>query len=175
MVSIPTAHMLDPLCFLLSEFKSLNATTAITYPTVQFTKADGTKTEPAERKFVDSISVQGVLQSGATASLSISATAEATPERFEWIISGAKGSLKIEGAAAFIVMAPPTLYQYTPGEGAKWEEVQVEKGMFGDIGEVYAAYAEGRKGVVDFDEAVKRHRMVEAIYRSAEKGTRESY
>jgi len=28
---------------------------------------------------------------------------------------------------------------------------------------------------VDFDEAVTRHKMLEAIARSAEKGTRESY
>lgn len=31
------------------------------------------------------------------------------------------------------------------------------------------------QGIVDFEEAVTRHKMVEAIARSAEKGTKESY
>ena len=167
--------MLDPLCFLLSEFKSLSATTAITYPTVQFKKPDGTLTEPMERKFVDSIYVQGVLESGTIASFSVNASTDTVPDYLEWIIAGEKGSLKIEGNSAFISLGAPNLYQYTPGDDAKWEEVEFERGSFGDIGEVYKAYAEGQKGVVDFDAAVTRHKMVEAIRRSAEKGTRESY
>lgn len=176
LVSIATGHVLDTLCYLLGEFKHLNATTAITFPDMPLTGIDG-KTKTIQRKFIDSITIQGILENGAIANYAFTTTTEATPPRFEWIIYGEKGSLKFEGSNMFISMFPPTLYQYKPGEGAKWEEVGFGSLMaFGGVGEVYAAFAEGKKeGLVDFDEAVKRHRMVEAIYRSAEKGTRESY
>ena len=143
-----------------------------------------------KRNFADSISVQGVLESGATLSFVFTSTTDATPGHLQWIISGEKGSLKFEGSNGFIAMAQPTLYQHFAGGnrgsewyqpkgyeagGEGWEEVKVGDTVFGGIGEVYGAYAEGKKGYVDFEEAVTRHRLVEAIYRSAEKGTRESY
>lgn len=191
LVTIPTIHALDPLCYLLGEFKSLNATTATTMPELRFTQADGSKSEPVKSNIADFVSIQGVLESGATVSYVSSSTTEATPGHFEWIVSGEEGSLKFESGNQFIAMAPPTLYQfalpkqdgkddgdkgpYATKEGGKWEEVEVEKGPFGGIGGVYAAFAEGNKDLVDFDEAVKRHQMVEAIFRSAKNGTRESY
>lgn len=192
MVTIPTIHALDPLCYLLGEFKSLNATTATTFPELRFVQADGSRGEPVKNNIADFISIQGVLESGATVNFVFSSTTEATPGRFEWIISGEKGSLKIDGPSQFIAMAPHKLYQLAPAlendkeeeednsfatlaKGGQWKEVEFEKGPFGGIGEVYAAFADGNKDLVDFDEAVKRHRMVEAIYRSAAKGTRESY
>ena len=78
---------------------------------------------------------------------------------------------------AFISFVAPTLSLYQPGENAKWEEVEVPKsGHFGGIGEVYAAFAEGRtEALVDFEKAVTRHKMVEAIQRSSESGERVSY
>lgn len=122
-----------------------------------------------------------------------SSTTEATPARFEWIISGEKGSLRFASQSQFIAIAPHTLHQSTLPEpagkgeegkektafdrktGGQWEEVEVEKGSLGGIGAVYAAFAEGDRDLVDFDEAAKRHRMAEAIFRSAKNGTRESY
>ena len=175
MVSIGTIHTLDTLCYAISEFKSFNATTAITIPEIQFVEVDGKKGKPVPRKFADSISVQGVLENGATATSAITCTTDGTPDRFEWIISGEKGSLKLEGPTLLIQYGRLTLYQYVPSGDKKWEKVEVEEGTFGGIGEVYAAFAEGNKDVVDFDGAVKRHKMVEAIYRSARNGTRESY
>ena len=175
------------MCFLLSEFKSLNATAATTFPTLQFSKDDGTKTEPVKRSFYDSISVQGILESGATVSYASTCTTDATPEYLQWIIAGDKGALKFEGPSSFIAFAQPTLsksvggnivmkgYEMIGGAPASWEEVKVETAEFGGIGQAYAAYAEGSKYYVDFDQALKRHQMVEAIYRSIEKGTRESY
>ena len=191
-ISIATAHILDPLCFLLGEFQSLNATTAITFPTIQFTKPDGTKTDPEARNLADSILIQGVLEGGITAGFMNSFTTEALPDTFEWIISGEQGSLKFSGASSFLAISPPMLYLHTkdakkvPTEGtpsktneaSDWEEVDVGPPTpgFGGVGPVYEAFASGKKGTyVDFDAAVTRHKMVEAIYRSTEKGTRETY
>lgn len=190
-VTIPTIHALDPLCYLLGEFKSFIATTATTFPEIRFIQDDGSKGEPVKSTRADFVSIQGVLESGATAIFVSSSTTEATPGRFEWIICGEEGSLKFEGTSQFIAMAPHTLYQSAPPqqdgkgeedkglhafkEGGKWEKVEVEQISFGGIGDVYRAFAEGNKDLVDFDGAVKRHKMVEAIFRSAKNGTRESY
>ena len=191
LVTIPTIHSLDPLCYLLGEFKTFNATTTTVFPELHFIQADGSKGEPVKSNIADCISISGVLESGASVSFASVSTTKATPEHLEWIISGEKGSLKFEGPGQFIAMSPPTLYRFALAEpdgqgkeglnrsvsekGGQWEEVEVEKGLLGGIGEVYAAFAEGNKDLVDFDVAVKRHQMVEAIFRSAKNGTRESY
>ena len=93
----------------------------------------------------------------------------------------------------FIAGATHTLYQLAPvkedgkgykekgpdatKEGGRWEEVEVERESLegGGIGEVYAAFAGRNKDLVDFDVAVKRHKMVQAIFCSAKNGTREKY
>ena len=193
LVTIATVHALDPLLYLLGEFKSFNATTATVFPELRFLQADGSKGEPVKSQIADFVSISGVLESGAAVSFVLESVTEATPERMEWIISGEKGSLKFENASPFLVMAPPTLYRSTTpkkdGEGkeeegkaqwdgsgkAQWEEVEYEKGGFGGIGEVYTALAEGNKDIVDFEVAVLRHKVVEAIIRSAENGTRETF
>lgn len=192
-VSIITIHAMDPLCYLLGEFQSFNATTATAFPELRFIQADGSKGEPVKSNLADFISISGVLESGVAVNYVSKFTTEATPERMEWIISGEKGSLKLEGAGALMAMAPPTLYQYAqpeqegqekegksrfmPEKGGQWEEIEMENGngAFGGIGEVYRAFAEGNKDLVDFEVAVKRHKMVEAIFRSAKNGTKESY
>lgn len=175
--TIPVGHVLDPLCSLLGEFKHLNATSAITHPQVKVNGGDDKDSETIPRNNADSVSVTGVLESGATASTTINTTTPATPNSFYWIISGEKGALKFEGTNVFIAFSAPTLSQYKPGEGAKWEEVEVPKSEhFGGVGEVYHAFAEGNEtALVDFEEAVKRMKMIDAILRSSKSGERVSY
>ena len=185
LVTIATIHGLDPILYLLGEFKSFNATTATVFPELYFIQADGSKGEPVKSKIDDFVSISGVLESGTAVNFVLESVTDATPDHMEWVISGEKGSLKFESPAPFLVIAPPTLYRSTPtkqeGEGkgekskAQWEEVEYEKGPIGGIGEVYTALAEGNKDIVDFDVAVKRHKLVDAIFRSAESGTRESF
>ena len=189
LVSIATIHALDPLLYLLGEFKSFNATTATVFPEIRFLQADGSKGEPVKSTISDFISISGVLESGTAVNFVLESVTDATPERMEWIISGEKGSLKLESPVPFLAMAPPSLYRSTPAKQekskqpqweeekikAQWEEVEYEKVAMGGIGEVYRALAEGNKDLVDFDVAVQRHKLVEAIFRSAESGTRETF
>ncbi|KAL9637562.1 MAG: hypothetical protein Q9164_002122 [Protoblastenia rupestris] len=186
-VSIPVSHVIDPFCYLLGEFKWLSASLEQKFPTVQFLKSDGNPGSPVKSNIKDALAVHGVLESGASASFAYNATTTATPDNLNWVISGEKGSLKFESDNAAIQMAATKLLMYkmpeTPAAGiyeekkpAEWVEVEVAPFIaFGGIGEVYQAVAEGRPGLVDFEEAVKRHHMVDAIFRSAEKGTRETY
>lgn len=193
LITIAVMHALDPLLYLLGEFKSFNATTATVHPELRFIQADGSKGEPVKSRIADFVSISGVLESGAAVNFVLESVTAATPENMEWIISGEKGSLKLETPAAFLTMSPPNLYRTTTpeqdsegkdrkgkaaweGRGkAQWEEVEYEKGGFGGIGEVYTALAEGNKDLVDFDVALQRHKVVEAILRSAENGTRETF
>ncbi|KAG8534391.1 uncharacterized protein KY384_001236 [Bacidia gigantensis] len=189
-VSIPILHTLDALCYLLGEFKWLAAALEKKFPEVQFTRADGTKTDPVPSRSHDSVNIQGELESGAPVSFAYHATTRATPDHLTWVISGEKASLKFDGDHATVQMAQTklSLYEvpqddaaglYEKNVAAPWKDIEVEANMaFGGVGEVYQAFAEGDGGkgiVVDFEEAVKRHRLLDAIFRSAEKGTRETY
>ena len=152
------------------------------FPDLQFTRKDGTKTEAVPRKFQDAIMVQGILESGANVSATLTMTTKATPERLEWIIAGEKATLKMEADSASVQMASLKLSMYEPpaspdGKGA-WKVVEPLTTALNPlgVGEVYQAFAENNPApLVDFEEAVKRHRMVDAIFRSNDKGSRESY
>lgn len=70
------------------------------------------------------------------------------------------------------------LNTYQAQGSGSWEKVDVgeESGFFGGVAELYKGYVtEGREGIMDFEGAVKRHRMIDAIKRSAKEGKRESY
>ena len=172
---------------------SLNATFAITHPEVIFVDTKGNTSLTQKRTGADNISIQGTLQSGATLNFQWLLTTDQTPNSYSCIIYGDKASLKLEGPTPSIQVRPPKLFKseikksgngdpksiYELPDAATWVEVELPSTktnhLFGGIGEVYEQVAVGGKGVVDFEEAVKRHKMVEAIARSAKNGTRESY
>ncbi|KAL8755293.1 MAG: hypothetical protein Q9184_004837 [Pyrenodesmia sp. 2 TL-2023] len=196
-LSIPVMHTLDAVLHVLaSELSSLSATAITTYPTISFLSPTGDKSAPEPKRFADNIAISGTLTpGGGVLSFQYLITAPATPSTFHLTICGEKGALKMEGTNFAVQMVPPKLYQATAPEGAgqkgvyesreggaEWEEVEVPKGRmhghFGGVAELYEAIAMGKgkeDGIVDFEEAVKRHRMVEAIARSARDGSRESY
>ena len=188
-VTIPVAHILDAVLFALgSEFAHLTANLNTTHPELHILNADGKGSHPVKNNLADSITIAGVLKTGASASMIWNLTTPATPDTFSWIIAGEKASLKIESDKPSIQMAPDIkLSIYSPQQPAEgtpegqkstqWEPVEVPKASyFGGVAAVYQAFAEGKtEALVDFAEATKRHRMVDAIFRSAEKGTREAY
>lgn len=197
-ISVPVAHYIDVILYVLSsELSSLSATATTTYPTVSFiSPTTGEKSAPEPKRFADNVAISGVLTpGGGVLSFHLAITSPATPPTFQCIICGEKGALKMEGKSPAVQLTPPTLYfaeapeggeqkgTYDSREGgAEWREVEVPKsgmaGLFGGVAEVYEAIAAGKgvaEGIVDFDEAVKRHRMVEAVERSAIEGRRESY
>jgi predicted dehydrogenase len=62
--------------------------------------------------------------------------------------------------------------------GAEWQDVDVAqaKGFDYNVGKYWDKFAGVGDGtVVDFEEALVRHRMIDAIYQSDKNGTRESY
>jgi predicted dehydrogenase len=52
-------------------------------------------------------------------------------------------------------------------------EVKLEKDSLGNVGRQYEAFAKGDTAtILDFDHAVKRHQIIDAILKSAESGQR---
>ncbi len=143
--------------------------------------ADGTDGEGVPRTFADGANITGVLTSGASASFTYNTTTSGSPDHIRWEIYGEKGSLRVEGRGGTINTDKGLRVEiYGPlekGKEAEWKSVEVEKGResYGNVAGIYEKSAEGMERLVDFEGAVVRHKMLEAIYRSAKKGTRESY
>ncbi|KAI4091317.1 MAG: hypothetical protein LQ344_004176 [Seirophora lacunosa] len=194
-LSIPVTHTLDAVLHALaSELSSLSATLTITHPTITFiSPSTGAKSAPEPRRSADNIAITGTLTpSGAPLSFHYLITTPATPSTFQWTICGEKASLRMEGKSFAVQMMPPKLLMaeapqggqqkgiYDSREGgAEWREIEVPGsglGVFGGVAEVYEKIGKGETdGLVGFEEAVVRHKMVEAIERSAREGSRVEY
>lgn len=161
MISILVAHTLDVILYVLcSELGSLTAQAAITHPTIRFLSPTGALSDPEPKLHADNITVSGLLTPGdAVLNYQYLITTPATPSMFQWIISGEKGALKMEGTTFAVQAKPPKLYFAKPSEddgnkgggGAEWKEMEVPVSKLGGVGgvaEVYQGIAEG-KGIDD--------------------------
>jgi predicted dehydrogenase len=77
-----------------------------------------------------------------------------------------------------IQMFEPTLKFISSEKDAKLEDVEIEKAesFSYNVGKGYDAFVGiGEGHLTTFEDAVVRHRMIEAIYRSNRDGSRESY
>lgn len=90
-----------------------------------------------------------------------------------WRIYGEKGELSIEGPSALIQVSYPVTVKFHDFEkdevvevkeeeqGKEWEEMPM---MGRNIGRVYEAFAKG-KGYPNWDVALKRHQMIDEMYK----------
>ncbi|KAL8658540.1 MAG: hypothetical protein Q9226_000915 [Calogaya cf. arnoldii] len=197
-ISVAIGHALDvTLHVLSSELSSLTAQTATTHPTLRYRSLSGSLSHPEPKHFADNFTISGLLTPGnAVLNFQYFITAPPTPSIFQWIICGEKGAFKMEWQSFAMQLVPPIkmyvtvtpevddglqgMYESREG-GAGWKELELPEskvGCFGGVGEIYEGIAKGmgpQSGMVDFEEAVKRHKMIEAIIKSAKDGTRERY
>jgi predicted dehydrogenase len=180
MLTIPMGHTIDALCHCLGEFRSLVATTAIRQPFV-------TRTDTGERLLKtseDQIVISGDLESGAVASIHYRAGASRGTNLL-WEINGSEGDLQItaDGGHGQIFdlslaggcgtdrelrpMPVPAVHRWAPPELA---------GPAVNVAQLYARFADdlrdGTSTAPDFDDAVRRHRMIAAIEEAAVSGQR---
>lgn len=173
MVTINNAHNLDALNYVLGEFKSLSANT---HKHREYVVIDGQGNRKAiDSDVPDAVSIIGTLESGVSVNVHIVLVQKGTnhPEGTTWYIYGEKGTLKLEVPTLMFGIGPAQLFQFKEESGG-WVEIDVEK--TNATAGIYEAFGKGdAKGFVTFEQAVVRHRMVEAIFKSARDGTRESY
>ncbi|TAQ88458.1 hypothetical protein B7494_g3241 [Chlorociboria aeruginascens] len=178
LVSIYGGHMTDAFATVLGEFKHINSLTSIQRPTIDIMDGEKVVEKGLKRETADHIFIQGTLVSGAVASLSL-ATDKPFPgsTALVWNIHGDKGQLLITAKNAAINIHELTI-KFSDYESGNVEDVEIPKDAQDElpqagknVGRSYAAYATG-EGYPTFEDAVLRHRLVDAIQKSSSTGQR---
>jgi len=182
MLSIPLGHTVDALCHCLGEIQELTAT--MTVRRESFT-IDGT----GERRAMaadDQVAVTGLLEGGAALSVHYRGGLSRGTNLL-WEINGTEGDLQLTAAAghaqmfemtvrggrgaqtALELLPVPEQYRWAPQQGP---------GLSTNVAQAYARFArdyrEGTNFCPTFDDAVTRHRMLDAIEKAAETGQRQT-
>ena len=185
LMTIPGGHSIDALCFCLGEFKELSSVVANQRQRVKIVETGETIPMTAP----DQVLISGVLQSGAVASVHLKGGfANGTGFLFE--IHGTEGDLAIVPAdprhATYIQVSDFTVRGAQAGkpladlsipESYRWVPSAVPAGLPFNVAQLYMRMAEGiREGKCvspDFDMAVKRHQLLDAIQKASDTGIRQ--
>lgn len=185
MLTIPFGHTMDAFCSVLGEFAELSATFATRRPRVR--QIETGQMLPSD--VADQIAVHGILESGALASVHFRGGLS-RGTHFQWEINGSEGDLVLRAGGGHIQMLPLSLYGAS-GSQTGLVEMPVPA-EFNPIGETLAgnpyaasvarAYAHlasdlksGAQTLPSFADALLRHRMIDAMQRSADTGARQRY
>jgi len=180
LLSIALGHAADALCHCLGEVRELSATTTVRRKT--FTIA-GT----GERKAMasdDQVCVTGLLEGGAAFSIHYRGGVSRGTNLL-WEINGTEGDLQLTAAggqaqifemtirggrgtqSSLEVLPAPEQYRWVPPQGAATNVAQAYARFARD-------YREGTHFCPTFDDAVTRHRMLNAIETAAATGQRQT-
>ena len=175
-LTITGGHAIDTLCAVLGEFTELSARVSTRIP--EWHTPEG-RAVPVDSP--DSINVVGRMTSGAEVSINV-ATVPSNPGGNRLEIYGREGALVIRANGALSLgpnqlhggkgkesMAPmpvPAKYRFAPES--------TPAGQPYNVAQAYARAADALRGNgafdVDFDLAVRRHKLIDAIERSADTG-----
>ncbi|KAJ4186553.1 transcription regulator gal80 [Fusarium falciforme] len=178
LMTISVGHSLDALCYVVGELHGVQATLANNRPEVTVTDAAGNPKRTVKKTSHDHCSVIGTLPGGGVATAICQGGMSAADKNFFCKIIGTKGTLLLEGPMGNVQGFPPTIKFIDAKPEAKPQPIEVPRatGFEYNTGKAWDAFAGDRSGEApDFQVALTRHRMLEAIYRSNEKGTREDY
>lgn len=182
MLSIPLAHTFDALCHILGEPETLSATMALRRR--HFTITGSPQTHP--RTAEDQIAINGSLGSGATLSIHYRG-GRSRATNLLWEINGTEGDLQFSAAGGHAQIFELTL-RGAQGEQSTITELPIPEqyrypslaplaGPAANIARAYANFArdfrEGSHFCATFDDAIVRHRTLDAIVKAAETGQRQ--
>jgi predicted dehydrogenase len=175
-LTITGGHAIDAMCAVLGEFTELSARVSTRIP--EWSDLEGKKV-PVDSP--DSINVIGRMVSGAEVSVTVAtAPSNSSGNRLEIfgregaIVIQAKGALSLgpntlhagKGKEAMAPLPVPAKYRFAP-EGTP-------AGQPYNVAQAYARATDALRGGksfdVDFDLAVQRHKLIDAIERSASSG-----
>ena len=182
MLSIALGHTADALCYCLGGVRELSATMAMRRET--FTIAGTGESKPMNAE--DQVGVTGLLDGGAAFSIHYRGGVSRGMNLL-WEINGTEGDLQLtatggqaqiwemdvrggKGEQSSLELLPvPEQYRWTPSQGP---------GPSTNVAQAYArfarAYREGTHFCPTFEDAVTRHRMLDAIETAAETGQRQT-
>lgn len=172
-MDVAGGHFLTGLVQVLGDIASVSATFATLYPDAEIINDNNEPIGKTQRTGEDQIAFSATLKSGAILSFHFRGGLSATkPGRvpFEWIIDGEEGTIKVESDSSFYHIAHPKNV-YIKGE--KWEPGETLVDLTGNLGSAWTEIAKGEQGnYTSFGDAVKIHRVIDAIRRSAREGVR---
>jgi predicted dehydrogenase len=182
MLSIALGHTADALCYSLGEVRELSATTAMRRKTFTVAGTGESKAMNAD----DQVAVTGLLDGGAAFSIHYRG-GSSRGTNLLWEINGSEGDLQLtatggqsqiwelevsggRGDQSSIELLPvPEQYRWSPTQ---------PPGPSTNVAQAYARFArdyrEGTQFCPTFEDAVVRHRMLEAIETSATTGRRQT-
>jgi predicted dehydrogenase len=180
MLSIAVGHTADALCYCLGEARELSATMAMRRKT--FTIAGTLESKPMNVE--DQVAVGGMLEGGVAFSIHYRGGVSRGTNLL-WEINGSEGDLQLtatggqaqiwemdvrggRGAQSSLERLPvPEQYRWAPPQGPGTNVAQAYAHFARD-------YREGTHFCPTFEDAVKRHRMLNAIETAAATGQRQS-
>lgn len=182
MLTIPVGHSLDGISSCVGELTTVSATTATRRPQVRSTDADRIVVMDAE----DQVAVTGVLEGGAV--LSLHYRGGRTPAQgFRWEVEGSEATLVVTGQTGHLqygtvevaVGAAGTRGLVPRPVPASYELPGLEPGTLPHaVGHAYASLLRSLSGEADaaptFEDAVHRHRVLDAIATAARTGQRQT-
>jgi predicted dehydrogenase len=179
MLTVPVGHTVDVLTMVLGEFSRLTATTASRRTAARNRETDEVKPMNVE----DQVGLSGTLTSGAVAAIHFrGGTSRGT--NFLWEINGTEGDLLVTLDAPPIVqltratlrggradqttlseLAVPSRYERVPAFAGRQHEMAYN--LAHAYEQLYRDLREGTALTPDFAHAVRRHRLLDDIQRSA--------
>jgi predicted dehydrogenase len=180
MLSIALGHTADALCYCLGEARELSATMTMRRKT--FTIAGAGESRPMNAE--DQVGVSGLLEGGAAFSIQYRGGVSRGTNLL-WEINGSEGDLQLtatggqaqiwemdvrggKGAQSALENLPvPGRYRWAPPQGPGTNVAQAYSRFARD-------YREGTHFCPTFDDAVTRHRMLNAIETAAATGRRQT-
>ncbi|KAJ8116351.1 hypothetical protein OPT61_g2204 [Boeremia exigua] len=195
LLTIPCGHAVDALCYVLGEMKNISATLTNLRPELELLGKDGKPAGKVTKTAHDHVNITGeLLNGGGLVNVTYAGGVSRSNRDFIWEIVGTDGTLVLEGPTmgGHVQMNQPTvkLTKQNPepmiyGGSAVTEQdlevVEVEKAsdLSFNVGKAWDAWGgvglDAGYSVTTFEDALLRHKMIDAIYRSAANGTKENY
>ena len=179
-LSITTGHAIDVLCFCVGEFTDVSALVTTRVPVWETSEPGKTVSVTSP----DNVLVSGVLTNGAVASVHVAAVPwHGTGWRME--VYGREGTLVASSVQrvqyAQIVLQGSrdqdgALEELTVPDRLTWVPEEVPEGRPFTVAQLYRRLGRAIRGTgdtePDFELAVKRHRLLDAIERSSDQGVK---
>jgi predicted dehydrogenase len=182
MLSIALGHAADALCHCLGEVRELSATMTVRRTTFEI--ADTGESRPMAAD--DQVCVSGLLEGGAALSIHYRG-GSSRGTNLLWEINGTEGDLQLTSAGGQPQIfeidvrggrgGQPSLEILPVPEQYRWSAAQ-GPGPSTNVAQAYARFArdyrEGTRSCPTFEDAVTRHRMLDAIETAAATGQRQT-
>lgn len=178
LMTIPFGHAVDAMCFVLGEFCDVMAVSAIRIPKVRLLETG----EILEKNTPDQLVVSGHLDNGAVATVHYRG-GSSRGTNFAWEINGTKGDLRLEAPIGHAQMADlalsggfgqerklapldiPVAHRWAP-DGLTNPALNVAQTYL----QLASDLRDGTNTAAGFDQAVIRHKLLQAIEEAAQSG-----